>query len=401
MMTTLENSASDGSQQQRNPSALLSLPHAILTALWPMQRKLTGIHVCKTLRLELLKHGGAIKLRGNHPDFDGHTETTALPPSSLFHTLRAFQISIDWRGINDSHIRALLNTLDRTGTHSSITSLSLSGRVGNSGMALLADLYSKATGLRSLDLGDQVRGRAGRRCEWWLDCASSLGEGDPARASISASGIRCLAAGNAPSASLTYLNLYRQNLGSAGAAALSVFLPRWPALSGLHLGSNRIHDAGIAAIMPALSPALTDLRISRNGIEIEGIITLSNALASLSITLLDLSSNWTCLQFTEAAQRLATTLDRGTVRHLILTDTGIRLEGLDILANSWTQRDRLTCLEIGNNNLTSDGVHRLALLIQSCSLAALNLSNNGGSGHGPGRPMARRGQHYTHPPRLE
>lgn len=149
-----------------------------------------GLRVCCLLLEELRLHGGTIVLRGKHPDFTLHTDETGTTHSVSFHPLRDLQIALHWRGIDDSHIAALTHNLTSSMTQSCITALSLSGQVGNTSTTHLADLLSKATRLRTLDLGYQVRVRAGRRCKWWLDCASSRGEGDQARASISASGMR-------------------------------------------------------------------------------------------------------------------------------------------------------------------------------------------------------------------
>ena len=369
---------------QESTPALLCIPRTLLSTLWPPERRIQGLRVCRALRLDLTHLGGSVTLHGKHCDFaEGRRALTS--PFEQINTFRMFDslpISVVWKGVDQDRLHDLMVGIDATHIHSQITSLTLSGDIGDGSTYSLGPILAQMTRLTLLDLGDEYRVRAGRTCEWWAPNATLNGEADPDRNSIGAIGIRNFTASVSHITGLQHLSLLHHSLGPESTHIFSEGLRLWPTLRSLNLGGNELRDEGLATLAPALPHTLTDLCISHNALDTQGVRVLAHTIPNLSLTRLDLRANY-CLSQWTTAETLATAMSRcSSLRHLALDNTGISDAGLETLTVGWNARGTLKELHVGGNELTSVGIRRLATLIGSC---ALDYTPSGG------QPTGRQG----------
>ena len=356
---------------------ILLLPRSLVASLWPPERKVLGLRVCRLLRRDYLITEGVVQLHGNLQDF---VATRSLDIESIASTFRIFEllrVSICLRGVDDTRLRSFVSGTNVAAAHSRVTSLSLCGLVGDCSMDILRDFLGKTSRLVTLDLGDTYPHRVGRECAWWGDICSAGDESVHGKVSITSGGARALIAVMPSPLHLTHLNLYRQCLGRSGAGFLTFCLPSWVALRSLNLGYNGIHDTGFAAMSSVLPTTLVDLRLGGNYLQKTGILMLSTTIPSLSLTMLCLLRNGDCLYSLDGVSAFADAIGCCKLLHLNIANTGLRTEGLiRLLAHNMGSCSTIQCLHIGGNYLEAVGIQRLGALARVCSLTSLSLGGN-------------------------
>ncbi|RIB30296.1 hypothetical protein C2G38_2238357 [Gigaspora rosea] len=167
-------------------------------------------------------------------------------------------------------------------------------------------------------------------------------------------GVKMLADALCKNSTLTYLNLYGNNLGSEGGKALAGALCKNSTLTSLNLGCNKLGSEGGKALADALckNSTLTCLDLSENELGFGEGKALANALCK--------NSTLTCLNLeynelgSEGGKALADALCKNsTLTYLNLFYNNLRPDGGKALADALCKNSTLTYLELGYNYLGS------------------------------------------------
>jgi len=293
--------------------------------------------------------------------------------------------------------------------HPEIMSLDLrNNSIGATGAAALCELLQETSALTELDLrSNRIEETAAALFAQALELNDSLTRLDLGGNSIRNEGAISLAEVLlVNSSSLTSLNLARNDIGPAGAAALGLALCSNTALSSLMLNGNDIGDAGATALAEALhgNCALTSLNLSGNELSSAAAVALAAALrVNGTLKTLDLfgnklgSAGANALGAALDCNRTLTSLDLGVnnvddMGAAALAETVLSVDSMlmplegnrscaRLLAAATkgckTQPSTLVALNLEGNAIGNLGAAAFALALRTnCSLTSLNLGRN-------------------------
>eukprot|EP00961_Rhodomonas_salina_P092681 1247284-Rhodomonas_salina.1 len=231
-------------------SKLLLLLPTVLGHLWPAERVVVGLRVCKQLRRDLLVHCGSIHLVQKAEAILNDcriSEDFGRLPQNLMITLK-------WKDRNQGTL--LLEVLEGC---KALAHLDLSGNMlGDAGAGRLAGVLGECKGLAHLDLRQNMLGAEGAE-----KLAGALGE--------------CK--------ELACLVLSGNRIGDAGGEGLAEALQQCKALAHLDLSGNRIGDDGGEMLAEALQECkqLGYLDLSGNRIGADGAGRLAGVLGHCTV----------------------------------------------------------------------------------------------------------------------
>lgn len=153
----------------------------------------------------------------------------------------------------------------------------------------LQEVLRTASQPASLCLGENYRTASGRDYAWWQDMA--ICGPIPPKQKLTQWGASRIIDAVSQNTALTHLDFRLHNICPRGATHLADGLRVWTSLHALDLTGNDIHNEGIAALAVAFPRSLQTVLIRDNHITEEGLISFTSRLASLTVHLLDLSSN--------------------------------------------------------------------------------------------------------------
>jgi len=351
------NTETEGNGSQRNDRRgienLLHLPWGILADLWPAERIVIGLRVCKHMRSDFAPQVGTVVLARSSACLEFERE-------DIWKTLMMFpggRISLIWRrGKAELLLQTLfVPPLSSLPLFSSHTSNALDPR----------------TNLTTIDLC----GAGGVQDEGVLTLTEFLRE--------------CT--------NLTTLNLSQCRISSRGAGTLAAVLPDCPSLSSLDLSKNRIiaNGAGFLANVLGRCHALRHLDLGWNTLRPEGVLMLARALVdckALSTLKLPVTSIQAAGGGGECAKALGNAITRcKTLTDVDLSRNPIGQEVLNDLAHGMEHNASLLRLDLswlqisgvvgggggGGAEAQEDRHPALAQLLDKCSaLTYLNVQGN-------------------------
>eukprot|EP00961_Rhodomonas_salina_P197987 2671482-Rhodomonas_salina.8 len=245
---------------------LLSLPPALFKQLWPAERVVVGLRVCKQLRKDLMDNCASIllvqkvgaKLSVRHISKDLRRLPKNLP------------VTLKWNQRNA--VKWLVGSL---GECMALAHLDLGGNdIGREGASMLAGALMECTALAHLDLsGNDIGAEGAESLAGVLGGCTALTHLD-----LSGNGIRAsagkLAGVLGECKALAHLNLSGNGICDHGVDSLAGMLRECKALAHLDLSANYIGAAGAGSLAGVLvasgCTALAHLDLSRNYIGAEG-----------------------------------------------------------------------------------------------------------------------------------
>jgi Ran GTPase-activating protein (RanGAP) involved in mRNA processing and transport len=178
---------------------------------------------------------------------------------------------------------------------------------------------------------------------------------------------------------LKRLKLGDNNIGSIGAIKLSEGLKLNRTLTQLHLGGNKIQAEGLKAISEALADnkTLTSLGLRDNDVGPEGILHLSEILAKESCVLSDIQLKGNNIG-PQGAMHLANALRHNkSLKVLELQSNSIGPSGVRALCSALKENTSVHALNFNDNDLADDGSEPISiLLLENPSITTLGLANN-------------------------
>lgn len=336
------------------------LDHCLLARMWPRERVLMGLRVCKELRQTLLLHKEDVLLSARSL-FDGYdrSESESAHPHAgqgLAQSVALFQhsgLQVHLRARSCKAVNGILQSLDE--------------------FALKSDRRC----LVSLDLTKTYIRSAGT-----LPLAQSLRQG------VSASlthlnlsdnkitdGIHGLSDVLQHCSKLTHLDLSTNPLREEGCLSLAHILPQLSCLNTLNVRGTSL-GMGSGALLLALGQcaALTDVDISFNEIGIQAGVPasshtadpLSEGLRACSmLTRLDVGGNW--ISHAGACSLSSGLLGSATsLQTLQLGSNGFHADSMRQLCGVIAQCEELTTLDLSGNSLQTLGVRELCSTLPQC-----------------------------------
>eukprot|EP00286_Rhodomonas_abbreviata_P026085 CAMPEP_0181295844 /NCGR_PEP_ID=MMETSP1101-20121128/4368_1 /TAXON_ID=46948 /ORGANISM="Rhodomonas abbreviata, Strain Caron Lab Isolate" /LENGTH=394 /DNA_ID=CAMNT_0023400631 /DNA_START=138 /DNA_END=1318 /DNA_ORIENTATION=- len=334
-------------------------PAGLLGHIWPAERVVIGLRVCRWLRRELVSSKTNIL-------FLGPKKGAACNPEDIAKSVTLFSdspLQFTWR----RQPRKLITGLDlafATGTCHCIARLDFSyNRMRAAGLKELARVIGQCRTLTHLDLsGNLIRTIDGapKLCEILEQCHG-----------------------------LTYLNLSRNIICSAGTRVLCDVLQRCKLLTSLNLSRNSISGDALGRIFEVLAEMnsfssvsggvggriLATLDLSSNNLSIRGtaIASMTHGLPMLKglqeLNLAEISMNCRCI--CEVLDELK------DLRSLDLSRNNINDGDIEILTTSLSDCPNLSHLHLAENRIRRAGASKLAVLLQkSRALAYLDLDEN-------------------------
>jgi hypothetical protein len=159
---------------------------------------------------------------------------------------------------------------------------------------------------------------------------------------------------------LKELFIHGHEVGAAELAVLTA-APFWQSLTALQLRGARVEDEGTFMLAHAPRPAaLRRLDLPLNGIGPEGARALADGPLCSSLTRLKLSGNPVGDSGVESLTRSS---QLGSLRRLELWNCGITSQGAKALL-AWPHLDHLSCLVLGQNQITRKTLDQLHTRIE-------------------------------------
>eukprot|EP00961_Rhodomonas_salina_P206174 2783114-Rhodomonas_salina.2 len=220
---------------------LLNLPSGLVGKLWPAERVVAGLRVCRQLHQELSETAGNIVLVKGAKAADFSEDALVADFRRISHR----DVALKWRATGRAAglmCVASMASLGRAIVHLDLTANSM----GVEGAGMLAGMLSECTALNHLDL-----------------CANQLGDKGAGR----------LAEVLGTCRALSHLALRDNQIGEEGAASLAGALEKCSVLAHLDLSVNVIGDGGAGRFAGVLKncKALAHLALRHNEIGDEGV----------------------------------------------------------------------------------------------------------------------------------
>eukprot|EP00288_Rhodomonas_lens_P015203 CAMPEP_0177693554 /NCGR_PEP_ID=MMETSP0484_2-20121128/2461_1 /TAXON_ID=354590 /ORGANISM="Rhodomonas lens, Strain RHODO" /LENGTH=798 /DNA_ID=CAMNT_0019204371 /DNA_START=60 /DNA_END=2457 /DNA_ORIENTATION=- len=328
----------------------------LLEKVWPWDRVVLGLRVCKWLRSDLqcptirgVLLASSCRCAGSkvedicetlvHPSFNGK------------------EVHVQWRGQGRVSTNALLHAVKgAAGAQRSVAILKIThldlghNDIEKHGSERLAEVLALQTTIQYLGL----RG----------NCFSHV------EASVLGQSLR-LCRG------LTHLDLGENQLGERGAAYLATCLRLCTALQHLDLTSNRVGTAGVELLVSGLveCKSFAHLGLADNNIFAPGANTLSVILRGCtSFQHLDLSRN----RIHDTAEKLFVAVGQSvSLSHLDLHSNNIGDDGAAYLADVLGECESLSYLDLNDCRIGDGGLRNIASVLAVCkALAHLDLGRN-------------------------
>mmetsp|Transcript_55568 Transcript_55568/g.84104 ORF Transcript_55568/g.84104 Transcript_55568/m.84104 type:complete len:585 (-) Transcript_55568:192-1946(-) len=408
----------------------------LLVRVWPADKVLLGMRVCKLLRQELPSNAKQVLLVASYAD-DGYAPTYI---SSRLAAFVSCESSLVCRGFPRSFatLRRALRSAVEDGFGAKLVYLDLAGNHFFPEFALEAigyllehspDLHHLDLSMNPLrDFGAGVLSAAMRNCpalthvdlsqtclgaEGIMQLAGGLGRcTELKRLSLSSNAIdgvdawQNLADALRGCTKLEQLDLHSNPIRAEGARLLAeVLTSRFSALAKLDLSSCELGAAGIASLQEVLSlSSLLSLKLHANdmtGTGANAFVGTCTALTFLDISCnllemgqftpwltvclrqckqlahLDLSGNWIAARGGEVLAKAILAYPT-TLRQLRVSANGMGLASSPAVVKSLSARcPRITVLEIGSNMVGDIGIRGMETALRSLKeLASLDLSDN-------------------------
>jgi Ran GTPase-activating protein (RanGAP) involved in mRNA processing and transport len=273
---------------------------------------------------------------------------------------------LDLRGnvLQDASCQALATALQY---NTSLTKLILQDTsLTNAGLAKIAVGLGRNQSLTKLNLrGNHLQGELG--CEALANALSPASSSSSSSSFVSSSSV----------SALQVLDVSKNNIGNAGAAALGRLLSTDPtALQELHTESCDMTGSGVAALAQGLrqNTHLQEWNLCQNSVDAKAAKVVASMLeCNKSLTTLNLSG---CSVSDESASSLATALTHNeTLQELALSFNRIGNVGVKALANMLPST-RLSSLALQFNMFDNDGLeHFITGLAQNVYLKDLFVMN--------------------------
>ena len=183
---------------------------------------------------------------------------------------------------------------------------------------------------------------------------------------------------------ISLISLLGNNIGSLGCVEIvKLFDNSNCKLRSLNLGANGITVESVKQLSNALvnnNCKLSSLNLSANGITVESVKQLSNALVNNNCKLSSLNLSWNDITV-ESVKQLSNALVNNNCKlsSLNLSHNGITDESVKQLSNALVNNNcKLSSLNLSHNGITDESVKQLsnALVNNNCKLSSLNLTGN-------------------------
>ncbi len=178
---------------------------------------------------------------------------------------------------------------------------------------------------------------------------------------------------------LKRLKLGDNNIGPVGATILSEGLKKNSTLTQLHLGGNSIQVNGLKAISEALmgNVALTSLGLRDNNVGPEGIKYLADTLAMETCALSDIQLKGNAIGPQGAAYLASALCKNKSLKVLELQSNNIGPFGVRVVCSALKENTSVHALNFNDNDLSDEGSEAVALLLEeNPSITTLGLANN-------------------------
>lgn len=301
--------------------------------LWPPERALMGLRVCRWMQVQLVAHIEMALVCGPCMRFSQRPKSRDYEAQDICSTLsklRNCKVVLVWNSrrhqttplLLDGIIAAIAN-----GFGKKLTQLTLnSTKIWDTNSQKLATVIAGCSALKRLDL-------------------SVIGINQTGMEQLSEALGRCT--------ELEHLELGWNKVRSEGASKLAEALQNCTSLIHLGLAGNNIGDSGICVLASALQSctALTHLILPSNQLGAHGVSKLAAILSDLqSLAILDLSRN-------QLGAEGSFELSRGLARSLSLTNLDLYKCDVTVahLAPALECCTALTHLELGDNTVGAEG----------------------------------------------
>lgn len=261
---------------------LMAIPLGVVGGLWPAERVVMGLRVCKSLHRELLLYAKDIMLQHRQSSKGVVDKDMIYQDFIRLHGLGA-NVQLEWWGMNKRSReiqpeRSERGLQERDVLLSVIRSLSSEGSIP----------------LPITRLGFQFEEPRKPHIETLVSFMRTLPSLTELDLACNSMGEECLAALNlmGTTPTLRRIELWQNDLGDANPSTLGSFVAQFPALEYLGINRNGLTDESLSGLLVSIPTSITHLDVSYNAIHVDGAEDLALKLPELpSLRTLDLSSN--------------------------------------------------------------------------------------------------------------